>query len=142
MIALDFQAELLGETCQALDGGILHLHPEHIDFLITNNGVEMNYQQAREAFASIMRDWHVGDQDAAALFGDDQQKYRVECLLEIRKVLHVLYNDKLAEQWIQLPNTGLLFEGERPLDYMIAGGLRAMLTVRDELLGRIQGHYT
>ena len=38
--------------------------------------------------------------------------------------------DKLADEWVHLPNTNPVFAGRSPLAYMLAGGLIAMQTVR------------
>jgi hypothetical protein len=64
---------------------------------------------------------------------------RISYLLGIYKALHVLYGDKLADEWVHLPNTNPIFNGRTPLSYMLAGGLLAMQTVRKLLDARRGG---
>jgi hypothetical protein len=64
---------------------------------------------------------------------------RVSLLIGIFKALHVLYSEALADRWILMPNTNRLFGGASPLDYMLRGGLPAMLTVRRLLDARRAG---
>ncbi|MGZ8264832.1 MAG: antitoxin Xre/MbcA/ParS toxin-binding domain-containing protein, partial [Burkholderiales bacterium] len=51
----------------------------------------------------------------------------------------ILYGDKLADEWVKLPNTNAIFGGRTPLEYMIAGGLVAIQTVRKLLDARRGG---
>jgi hypothetical protein len=53
--------------------------------------------------------------------------------------LNILYSKRLADHWIQLPNTNPMFEGDRPLTYLIKGGVPAMLRVRQLLDARRGG---
>ena len=64
---------------------------------------------------------------------------RISYLVGIYKALYILYGDKLADEWVQLPNTNAIFGGRTPLDYMMAGGLLAMQTVRKLLDARRGG---
>ena len=64
---------------------------------------------------------------------------RISYLLGVYKALHILYGDKLADEWIHLPNTNPVFAGRTPLAYMLAGGLIAMQTVRKLLDARRGG---
>ena len=57
----------------------------------------------------------------------------------IFKAINILHGQALADEWIQLPNSNILFGGKTPLEYMIAGGLPAMQTVRRLLDGRRGG---
>ena len=112
---------------------------------------------ALRGFFSIMARWNVRDVDARALLGgvtngpyyqlkrhldrvlDVDRLTRVSLLIGIFKALHVLYSEELADRWIQTPNTNRLFAGAAPLDYMLRGGLPAMLTVRRLLDARRAG---
>lgn len=102
----------------------------------------MNIAQRNKLFETIMRAWHVDESSAESLFGEDQRDVRTESLQQIYRALHLLHNGELADEWIRLPNTGPIFQGKTPLEYMIDGGLGAILIVRKELLGRLQGHYS
>jgi hypothetical protein len=64
---------------------------------------------------------------------------RLSLLTGIYKALNVLYSEKLADAWIQLPNTNPLFSGRPPLASMIAGGIPAMQTIRRLLDARRGG---
>ena len=92
--------------------------------------------------------WKVRDEDARALLGGisngtyyslkrrpsktlDQDKLtRISLLLGIFKALNILYSKKLADAWVQLPNSNPAFGGESPLASMIKGGVPAMVRVR------------
>jgi hypothetical protein len=65
---------------------------------------------------------------------------RVSYLLGIYSALHVLYPDSvLADQWVSRPNTNVLFDGQRPLDMLLSGGITAMAPVRSLLDARRGG---
>lgn len=110
-----------------------------------------------KAFFNIMARWQVRDQDARVLLGgvtngpyyqmkrdpdrllDADRLTRVSLLVGIFKALHVLYSEKLADRWVQLPNSNRIFGGATPLDYMMRGGLPAIHTVRRLLDARRAG---
>jgi hypothetical protein len=64
---------------------------------------------------------------------------RISYLVGIYKALHILYGDKLADEWVNLPNSNAIFGGSTPLAYMTTGGLLAMQTVRKLLDARRGG---
>ena len=112
---------------------------------------------ALKAFLSIMQKWEVRDEDARALLGgmsngqfyaikkkpertlDADVLTRISYLVGIFKALNVLYSEKLADAWVQLPNANRIFGGQTALAYMINGGLPAMQTVRRLLDARRGG---
>jgi antitoxin Xre/MbcA/ParS-like protein len=112
---------------------------------------------ALRAFFSMMARWQVRDQDARVLLGgmtngpyyelkrnpdrvlDPDRLTRVSLLIGIFKALNILYSEPLADGWVQLPSTNRLFGGATPLDYMMRGGVPAMLTVRRLLDARRAG---
>jgi hypothetical protein len=113
---------------------------------------------AIKAFFKVMAKWAVRDEDARALLGgvsngqfyhmkkdpertlDADTLTRISCLVGIFKALNVLYSAKLADAWVQRPNTNALFGGgQTALAYMLKGGLPAMLTVRRLLDARRGG---
>jgi hypothetical protein len=55
---------------------------------------------------------------------------RISALIGIFKGLRLLFSEKLADEWISLPNKGPLYAGRRPLDVMIEGGIPSLLLVR------------
>ena len=70
----------------------------------------------------------------------DQDKLtRVSLLVGIFKALNILYSPKLADAWVQLPNSIPMFAGQTPLVYMLKGGLPSMLRVRQLLDARRGG---
>jgi len=127
--------------------------------------VDLNSRTERErlsrsallGFFKLAASWKVRDDDARELLGGlsssswyDWKKNpdrvlevdritRVSYLLGIYKALHILYGDKLADEWVHLPNTNPVFAGRTPLAYMLGGGLIAMQTVRKLLDARRGG---
>jgi hypothetical protein len=101
--------------------------------------------------------WQVRDEDARELLGgvsssafyewkknpdrvlEVDRITRISYLLGIYKALHILYGDKLADEWVQLPNSNPVFNGRAPLAFMLGGGLLAMQTVRRLLDARRGG---
>ncbi|MCD2516547.1 MbcA/ParS/Xre antitoxin family protein [Massilia sp. G4R7] len=127
--------------------------------------VDLNSRAERErlsrsallGFFKLAGAWNVRDDDARELLGGlssssyyDWKKNpdrvlevdritRISYLLGIYKALHILYGDKLADEWVHLPNTNIIFGGRTPLAYMQAGGVIAMQTVRKLLDARRGG---
>ena len=103
---------------------------------------------ALKGFFKLQAQWRVKDDDARELLGglsssafyewkkntsrvlEVDRITRVSFLIGIYKALHILYGDKLADEWPSLPNSNALFAGRTPLQYMLEGGLMAMHAVR------------
>jgi len=114
-------------------------------------------RSALEGFFRLVDAWGLRDEDARELLGglsssafyewkknpsrvlEVDRITRISYLLGIYKALHILYGDKLADEWVRLPNRNLIFGGRTPLGYMVAGGLLAMQTVRKLLDARRGG---
>jgi hypothetical protein len=114
-------------------------------------------ESALKGFFRLAGAWQIRDEDARELLGGlssssfyEWKKHparvlevdritRISYLLGIYKALHILYGDKLADDWIHLPNTNPIFNGRTPLAYMLGGGLLAMQTVRRLLDARRGG---
>ena len=122
---------------------------------------------AIRAFFRLTSHWKLRDEDARGLIGGisngsfyqlkrsagkasnaktldlktlDQDKLtRVSLLVGIFKALNILYGTKLADAWVQLPNSNPVFGGETPLAYMLKGGVPSMLRVRQLLDARRGG---
>ena len=114
---------------------------------------------AMKALFKIVDRWNVSDEDARQLLGgisngsyyqlkanpgstkplDQDRLERISYLIGIFKALNILYSQRLADQWMQLPNTNPIFAGRTPLDYILRGGQRAMDTVRRLLDARRGG---
>ena len=116
---------------------------------------------AIRAFFRLASHWRLRDEDARGLIGGisngsfyqlkrstgkasnaktldaktlDQDKLtRVSLLVGIFKALNILYGTKLADAWVQLPNTNPIFGGKTPLAYMLKGGVPSMLRIRQLL---------
>lgn len=112
---------------------------------------------ALKGFFRLAAAWKLRDEDARELLGGvssstyyEWKKHpgrvlevdritRISYLVGIYKALHILYGDKLADEWVSLPNTNPIFAGRTPLSHMMAGGLLAMQTVRTLLDARRGG---
>ena len=107
------------------------------------------------AFFKLAEAWHLRDDAARQLLGGvsngvfyqmkSRQKKtldkltRISLLLGIFKGLNVLYSRKLADAWVNLPNSNPMFEGETPLAYIIRGGVPGLMRVRQLLDARRGG---
>lgn len=58
------------------------------------------------------------------------QLLRLSTLVGIYKALELYFSQPLARDWITRPNTGPLFNGVRPIDTAIEGGLPQLLNIR------------
>jgi hypothetical protein len=112
---------------------------------------------AVKAFLKIAALWDLREEGARQLLGgmsngsfyelkkkgsrtlDQDRLTRISLLTGVFKALNILYRKKLADRWIQLPNTNPMFGGEAPLAYMIRGGVPAILRVRQLLDARRGG---
>jgi len=64
---------------------------------------------------------------------------RISYLVGIYKALHILYGNELADNWVKMPNQNRVFNGASPIEYMEAGGIVAMQSVRALLDARRGG---
>jgi len=112
---------------------------------------------AVKSFLRIATLWELRDEDARQLLGgmsngafyelkktglrilDQDRLTRISLLTGVFKALNILYSKRLADRWVQLPNTNPMFGGESPLANMIKGGMPAMLRVRQLLDARRGG---
>lgn len=110
---------------------------------------------AWKGFCRIMAAWRVLGEDSRRLLSlhsairidelnppelSQEQLLRISCLIGIYKALHILHGDKLADEWVKVPNTNVMFSGNAPLIYMVLGGVRAMRNVRMLLDARCAGN--
>jgi hypothetical protein len=112
---------------------------------------------AVKAFLKIAGLWELRDEDARQLLGgisngayyqlkkersrmlDQDRLTRISLLTGIFKALNILYSKRLADRWMQLPNTNPMFDASTPLAYLIKGGVPAMMRVRQLLDARRGG---
>lgn len=104
---------------------------------------------AAKAVVRLAATWRLKNTEAAELTGvsprtferikagrwsgrlSQDQRLRASALVGLYKGLHLYFSDPLADDWVTLANQGPLFGGRRPMEVMIAGGLPAMVEVRD-----------
>jgi hypothetical protein len=109
---------------------------------------------AIKGFFKLIETWKIRDEDARELLGgisnsafyewkkapprvlEIDRITRISYLIGIYKALHILYSDQLADRWIAMPNTNLIFAGQTPLVFMIAGGIPGLQLVRKLLDAR------
>jgi Protein of unknown function (DUF2384) len=116
---------------------------------------------ALKTLFNIAEHWKVRDEDVRTLLGgsisngsyyalkqnpraaakplDQDRLRRISYLIGIFKALNILYSQRLADQWMQLPNSNRIFAGLTPLDYILRGGIPAMDIVRRLLDARRGG---
>jgi hypothetical protein len=113
---------------------------------------------AARAFFKIVEHWQIRDENARDLLGgisngsyyqlkqkagrvfETDRLLRISYLIGIFKALNILYSQKLADHWMQLPNSNPIFAGATPLAYVLSGGVPALDTVRRLLDARRGGH--
>ncbi len=115
---------------------------------------------ALKALFNIVQCWQVRDEDVRQLLGgisssayyllkqnprtqgktlDQDRLVRISYLIGIFKSLNILYSQRLADQWMQLPNNNPIFAGRTPLEYIVRGGTPAMDILRRLLDARRGG---
>jgi hypothetical protein len=103
---------------------------------------------ALKAFTRIADAWGLSIREAAALADMSEstwkrakkpsfagelsrdQMLRLSALVGIFKSLELYFNESISRKWVRLENNGPEFDGARPVDRMIAGGLPKILRVR------------
>jgi antitoxin Xre/MbcA/ParS-like protein len=103
---------------------------------------------ALKAFARIAEAWSLTQREAAALADMSEstwkrarkpgysgeltrdQMLRLGALVGVYKSLELYFDAPISRDWPKLPNRGPEFDGARPVDAMIAGGLPKVLRVR------------
>jgi hypothetical protein len=104
---------------------------------------------AVDGFLRLAELWRLTGTQATALLGEGSERTwfrikartwdgvlsqdaltRISALVGLYKGLHLLFSDPLSDEWIRKRNRDVPFEGVTPLEYMIAGGIPAMLQTR------------
>ena len=110
---------------------------------------------AMRTFFNVVDKWELSNEEQRALLGwppgSTFYKYksgqiatlpydmlmRISLVLGIYKALHILYPEPaLADRWVKLPNSNLLFGGQPALALMTEGGMDGLYQVRRLLDGR------
>ena len=115
-------------------------------------------RSALQAFFKIMELWKIREIDARRLLGgmsenryralrevdgrtiDEEMIRRISYILGIFKRLYRRFGEKLADEWVHLPNANTVFGGATPLEYLMKGDLSAFSIVRNLLDGPRGGH--
>lgn len=95
--------------------------------------------------------WNLTNREAAQLFDvpiatwnrmkagdfkgrlDQDKRMRASLIVGIFKGLRLLFNGPLEHGWPAAKNAGPLYRGASPVDFMIEGGIPAMMRVRDHI---------
>ena len=109
------------------------------------------------AFFAIVDKWQLRNEDAMTLLGgashgryfelkknrkgllSQDELTRISLLIGIFKALNILFNQRLANQWVTRPNANLMFNDGPPMQYLTRGGVPAMIGVRRLLDSRRGG---
>jgi uncharacterized protein (DUF2384 family) len=101
------------------------------------------------ALARVLAAWRVGTPTGAKLAGlsgrtwtrrkgknwdgslTQDELMRASALIGLYKGLHIYFGDDLADKWPRMANRGPLFGGASPVDFMVAGGLPAIIAARE-----------
>jgi uncharacterized protein (DUF2384 family) len=112
---------------------------------------------AVEAFFAIVEKWDLRNEDAMALLGgashgryyelkknrkgllSQDELTRISLLIGIFKALHILFSQRLANQWTSRPNSNPMFNNAPPLHLLVRGGVPGMIGVRRLLDSRRGG---
>ena len=105
---------------------------------------------AIKAISRLLAAWNIKDETAARLAGvgstrtwqrmkhedwsgdlSQDELTRMSALVGLYQGLHVYFGNDLADAWVTLENDGPLFGGSSPLDFMLEGGIPAIIRVRD-----------
>jgi hypothetical protein len=119
-----------------------------VDLSIESKRQELS-PAAIEAFLRLSQIWRLTAKQSLILLGEGSERTwfrikkrewdgvlsqdsltRVSALVGLYKGLHLLFSDPLADEWVLRPNSEAVFENKSPLDFMIAGGIPAMLNTR------------
>ncbi len=116
--------------------------------LVVDRPVPGRQAVALKAFARIADAWSLTLREAAMLadMSDStwkrakkagfaggltkDQMLRLSALVGLYKSLELYFDEPISHEWVKLPNRGPEFDGARPVDAMIAGGLPKILRVR------------
>ena len=106
---------------------------------------------ALKAYARVAEAWGLALREAAALADMSEstwkrarkpgfageltkdQMLRLSAVIGIYKALELYFSAPLSRDWITRPNRGPLFDGARPVDAAIEGGLPQILAIRSHL---------
>jgi hypothetical protein len=103
---------------------------------------------ALKAFRALAERWRLSNSEASDLLGvsgstwdrlkretwngtlSQDQLTRISALVGVFKGLHLLFADKMSDDWPRLPNKGPVFDRKTPIQAMIEGGIPRMIEIR------------
>lgn len=113
---------------------------------------------ALRAFFKLADLWNLKDADERILLGgislsslynlkrdpskavlNQDQLTRTSLLIGVFKALNIVFDEKLADSWVTLPNRNPVFGGATPLEYMVRHGVPGIQMVRQLLDARRGG---
>jgi hypothetical protein len=113
-------------------------------------------------YIRIMNMWEIDNQDRWDLLGGtppfnleryegwnpktdialtEDQILRISALMKVANALRALTSEEREGRWIKAPNSSTLTKGKSALQYMIDGGLPAIVRVHRYLMAQMQCHY-
>ena len=112
---------------------------------------------ALRKFSKVAEMWSLTDQEAASLLNmpisewrqarkshsiplTNEQLCRLSALFGIHKALEMYLSEPLSRTWITRENSGSDFNGQRPVDELIHGGLPSMIRERVNLMAMCVGN--
>lgn len=125
----------------------LHIDQAGIQSISDRDQVAVVVKAVVRATAS----WGLSATESSALFGvpdvtwirmtsstfdgslDQDKVTRASLIIEIYKGIRILFNGHLTTGWLTLANKGEPYNGRRPVDLMISGGIPAMAAVRQHI---------
>lgn len=140
--------------------GLKCIHSLNMDAIMTKSNVAVDVQKARKlseaglkAFFNICDAWSLNTEQMQILLGKPPRSTyfawrkdpstvqlsrdtleRISYILGIYKALQILLpNPKAADEWINRPNTEVLFGGKPAIDRMLSGNVSDLFVVRQYL---------
>ncbi len=119
-----------------------------MESLVAEHALPDREAVALKAFARIAEAWSLTTREAAGLADmaestwkrakkpgfagglSRDQMLRLSAIVGLYKALELYFDGQIARDWVRSANAGPEFEGARPVDAMIAGGLPKILRVR------------
>lgn len=119
-----------------------------MESLVAGHAVPDREGVALKAFSRIAEAWALTTREAAGLADMTEstwkrarkpgfagglsrdQMLRLSAIVGLFKALELYFDAPMARDWVRRPNLGPEFDGVRPVDAMIAGGLPKILRVR------------
>jgi uncharacterized protein (DUF2384 family) len=113
---------------------------------------------AIEGFFAICDQWGLTAEQRSALLGGmarstmykmkderptlgQDELTRISCIVGMYNALHMVFPERLANEWMLRPNSNSLFRGTIPLDFAIRTGIPGLLKVRNMLDALAAGNF-